>query len=53
MSGDLVYRRQDSWTRFELRLPLDSGSATDHPHPAALWEADASDPETKIIPVTV
>jgi len=56
MSGDLVYRRQDSWTRFEVRLPLDPGSLTDHPHapdPAALWEADANDPETKIVPVTV
>jgi signal transduction histidine kinase len=25
MSGDLVYRRQDNWTRFELTLPLDPG----------------------------
>jgi signal transduction histidine kinase len=56
MSGDLVYRRQDSWTRFELRLPLDPNSRPDPPpvpDPDAIWEPDPNHPETKIIPVTV
>ena len=56
MSGDLVYRRQDSWTRFELRLPLDPDSPSDIPQvpdPAEIWEVDINDPETKIVPVTV
>ncbi len=55
MSGDLVYRRQDSWTRFELRLPLDPGSPSEDPQvpdPAVIWEA-VDEPETKIVPVTV
>lgn len=56
MSGDLVYRRHGNWTRFELRLPLDPGSPSEPapvPGPADLWETDADDPITKIIPVTV
>ncbi len=56
MLGDLVYRRQDSWTRFELRLPLDPGSPSASPQvpePASLWEAVAEDPETEVVPVTV
>ena len=56
MSGDLVYRRQDSWTRFELRLPLDPDSPSDIPQvpdPAEIWEVDINHPETKIVPVTV
>ncbi|MEX0666783.1 MAG: ATP-binding protein [Acidimicrobiia bacterium] len=56
MSGDLVYRRQDSWTRFELRLPLDPGTPNDSgqtPDPASLWDTESDDPETGIVPVTV
>ena len=56
MSGDLVYRRQDSWTRFELRLPLAPDSPTESPHvpdPMALWETDADQPGSQVVPVTV
>lgn len=55
MSGDLVYRRQDGWTRFELTLPLDPRSPS-HPSPTAdlgyLWDAEA-DPDVDVVPVTV
>jgi signal transduction histidine kinase len=56
MSGDLVYRRQDSWTRFELRLPLAPDSPTESPQmpdPMALWEANADHPGSQVVPVTV
>ena len=53
MSGDLVYRRQDSWTRFELRLPLAPDSPTESPQvpdPMALWETDADHPGSPVRP---
>ena len=56
MSGDLVYRRQDGWTRFELSLPLDPGPlrpSADQLGPVALWEVEAGDPESEVVPVTV
>ena len=54
MSGDLVYRRQDNWTRFELRLPLSPGAPSappQMPDPASVWEPDL--PEASVVPVTV
>ena len=56
MSGDLIYRRQNGWTRFELSLPLDPGPfglSADQPGPVALWEVEADDPESEVVPVTV
>jgi len=62
MSGDLVYRRQDNWTRFELRLPLDQGAPDDPAQltgpasfadPSSLEDTAGGGQDSEIVPVTV
>jgi signal transduction histidine kinase len=62
MSGDLVYRRQDNWTRFELRLPLDPGAPDDpaeitdpasHEDRAYPQDMTGGGQDTQVVPMTV